>query len=135
MACCILLRLGNKPTLRELQLFTYTSSSGTVENIYIIGAVAARWKKLGIALNFSGEELSAIEQSKFYQVEECCQEVLHRWLGGRSGDWKPITWETLLLAMVDAKCITVAQQVWKALTGEGKLFRNTIINTPRYAFI
>lgn len=62
-----------------------------------------------------------LKKAKFFQVEDCCQEVLYQWLQGRAGDWKPITWETLLLAMVEAQCATVAQKVWKAITDEGKL--------------
>lgn len=113
--------IGNKPALHELQCFTYTNGSGTVEKyIYIISEVAARWQKLGIALNFTGAELDVIEKSKFFQAEDCCQEVLQQWLQGRARGQKPITWKTLLLAMVEAKCTKVAQQVEKALTGQGE---------------
>ena len=117
--CCIPV-IGKKPALHELQCFKYTSDSGTVENIYIINKVAARWKNLGIALKFTGDELCAIERNKLLlSAEDFCLEVLYQWLQGRAGDGKLITWETLLQAMVEARCTEVAQQVWKALTGEG----------------
>ena len=103
-----------------------------MENIYIIGAVATRWKKLGRALNFSSEEISAIELKKCYQVEECCQEVLKRWLNGQARDQMPITWKTLLLAIADAKCVTVAQQVQKALTGDEGKFQRISGNTENF---
>ena len=123
---------GKKPALDELQCFTYTSDSGTMENIYIINGVAARWQNLGIALKFSDDELRAIERSKFFQVEDCCREVLSRWLKGRAGDGKPITWETLLQAMVKAQCTEVARRARKALTGEGVVDDSVLPNQALY---
>ena len=50
----------------ELQYFQYTSDSGAVESVFIMDAIAPRWKQLGIALGFSGPQLDSIEKSKQY---------------------------------------------------------------------
>lgn len=120
--------IESKPTIEELRCFTYVGSSGAVENVYIISAVGTRWKKLGRALNFTSEEISVIELRKNYRIEECCQELLQRWLDGLPGNQASITWETLLQAMAAAECITVTRQVWKALTGEGKSELNSAVS-------
>ena len=105
----------------ELQYFQYTSDSGAVESVFIMDAIAPRWKQLGIALGFSGPQLDSIERSKHYIVEDCCLELLKQWLQGRVVE-QPITWRTLLVAMVQAgHCYSVAQQVWREIAdGEGE---------------
>ena len=51
-------------------------------------------------------------------MKDRCRAVLERWFED-SDD--PLTWRTLLLAMADAGCTGVAQQVWRVLAdGEGK---------------
>ena len=107
---------GDRPTLVELQYFQYTSDSGAVESVFIMDAIASRWMKLGIALGFSGPQLDSIEMSKLKDVEECCLELLKQWLQGRVVG-RPLTWHTLLLAMVQTgQCTSVAEQVWTALS-------------------
>ena len=105
-----------------------------MENIYIIGAVATgcrrNWEE---PLNFSSEEISAIELKKCYQVEECCQEVLKRWLNGQARFQMPITFNTLLLAIADANCVTVpALQVQIALTFDDSKFERISGNTENF---
>ena len=86
--------------------------------------VARRWKQLGIALHFSDSQLDIIEGDRFYQKEACCQELLTQWLQGRAADCgDPPTWRILLDAMHQAGCTSVAQQVEKAVTGEGEYCR------------
>ena len=90
--------------------------------MYIIDAVAARWKSLGIALEFEKYQLDNIKKNH-QSVEECSQELLGQWLEGASNVTKPaVTWKKLLHAMKEARCLTVAQvlQLQKALSGEGK---------------
>ena len=107
---------GNKPTLPELQYFQYTNDSGAVESVFIMDTIAPRWKKLGIALGFSGPQLDSIERSKLKDVEDCCLELLEQWLQGRVVG-RPLTWRTLLLAMVQTgQCTSAAQQVWTVLS-------------------
>lgn len=106
---------GDKPTLKELDCFTYISSSGTEHKIYIINAVATRWRSLGLALGFEGYELDIIKINHPDQVEMRSHEVFAQWLTQKCS--KTATWETLLQAMKKARCGTVAEQVRKALIG------------------
>ena len=47
-------------------------------------------------------------------------ELLEQWLQGRVVG-RPLTWRTLLLAMVQTgQCTSVAQQVWTVLSKEDK---------------
>ena len=50
-------------------------------------------------LKFESDNLCTIEKSRFFQPKDCCLEILDQWLKGRTCDEKPITWETLLLAL------------------------------------
>ena len=133
----------SKPTLLELQYFQYTNDSGAVESVYIMDAIASKWKKLGIALGFSGPQLDIIERSKLKDVEDCCLELLEQWLQGRVVG-RPLTWRTLLLAMVQTgQCTSVAQQVWTVLSdGEGECVHacylawlNYVYNSTMHGFL
>lgn len=108
---------GDKPTLQELDCFTYTSVRGTEHTILIISTVATRWRSLGLALGFEGYELDIIEMNN-PKVELRSQDLLAKWLKRTTS-----TWETLLQAMKKAQCAAIAEQVRKALIGcrEGKL--------------
>lgn len=111
---------GDRPTLSELQCFQYTSDNGAVESVFIMDAIAPKWKKLGVALGFSGAQLDSIEKSKLKEVDDCCLELLKQWLQGRVVG-KLLTWRTLLVAMIQAgHCTNVAQQVWRALDTDGE---------------
>ena len=55
-------------------------------------------------------------------MKDRCRAVLELWLqGGAADSDDPLTWRTLLLAMVQTgQCTSVAQQVWTVLSdGEG----------------
>ena len=135
----IIFYVGDKPTLQELSCFTYTSINGKEKKVYIIDEVAARWKSLGIALSFEKYQLDNIKKNH-QSVEDCCQELLGQWLEGASNSNKPTvtSWEKLLQAMKEARCLTVAQvlQLQKALSGEGKCsqYRACIYFYIRYRY-
>ena len=105
---------GDKPTLQELDYFTYTSVSGTEHRIHIISTVATQWRSLGLALGFEGYELDIIEINN-PKVELHSQDLLAKWLKRTTS-----TWETLLQAMKKAQCAAIAEQVRKALVGCGE---------------
>ena len=109
--------IGDKPTLRELICLKYTNERGEEHKIHIINTVAVRWRTLGPLLNFELSDLDNIRRNNT-DVEDCCQELLSRWLRGAVGG--PVTWERLLEAMEDARCGEVAQQVKKVLSDEGR---------------
>ena len=91
--------------------------SGGQHKIFIIDSVAARWRRLGLALNISDYHLDNIEHSN-HNVEDRCLAMLGHWLRGTAGDG-PVTWERLVEAMEDARCGELVQQVKKALLCTG----------------
>ena len=95
---------GEKPSLHELLCYTYTTNRGIRKEVHIRDGIASEWKELGIMLKFESAELRTIEKSKFFQPKDCCLEILDQWLQGRTCDKKPITWETLLLALMEVGC-------------------------------
>ena len=79
---------------------------------------------------FESAELRAIEKSRFFQVKDCCLEMLEQWLQGGTSNCdhgKPVTWKTLLQAMMDAQCSSpIAVKVWRALSDEGSNLLETL---------
>ena len=111
--------LGDKPTLRQLICLRYTDKNGEECKIHIIDSVAARWRRLGSALNISERDLDNIEHDRRNE-EDYCQELLSQWLRGYVGGGEPVTWETLVEAMEDDRCEEVAQRVREVLSDEGR---------------
>ena len=85
--------------------------------------IASEWKTLGIVLKFENAYLSAIEKSRHFQPNDCCLEMLGKWLEGNTREHgEPVTWRTLLLAIckVEAWCSSSkVEEVWRALSDEG----------------
>ena len=70
---------GDKPTLQLLNCFKYNDVSGASQHrIFIIDSVAARWGRLGLALNISGYYLDNIEHSSHrnYLQASCKNQVV-----------------------------------------------------------
>ena len=109
----------DKPTLRQLNCLRYTDKNGEKHKIHIFDAVTAHWRRLGQALNVNAYDLESIEHEQS-NVEDYCQELLSRWLQGSVGGGEPVTWETLVRAMEDARCEEVAQRVREVLSDEGR---------------
>ena len=65
----------------------------------MVKMVSAKWEELALALHFDGEVIRAVEQNQHFQVEACCRTILQRWLDGEG--LQPVTWETLVEALVD----------------------------------
>ena len=112
--------VGDKPTLPELLCFKYNDISGTQHKIHIIDTVASRWRRLGLALHISDYHLDNIEHNR-HHVENWCQTMLNDWLRGTVGDG-PVTWETLVEAIDDARYGELAQQLKRVLSHCGKSF-------------
>ena len=83
------------------------------EPVRIIDEVATNWKDLGIFLSFTTSELEIISK-QHSKPEECCKEMLTKWLDGYTAsrqDASPVSWETLLTAIKDARWRILAQKV------------------------
>ena len=117
---CVPYHVGDKPTLRDLLCFKYNDISGTQHKIHIIDTVASCWRRLGLALNICDYHLDNIEHNHG-NVEDRCQTMLKEWIQGTVGDG-PVTWETLVEAIDDARYGELAQQLKRVLSHHGKCF-------------
>ena len=115
---CVPYHVGDKPTLPDLLCFKYNDISGTQYRIRIIDTVASHWRRLGLALKISDYHLNNIERNHG-NVEERCQTMLSDWLQGTVGD-RPVTWETLVEAIDDARLGELAKQLKRVLSHCGK---------------
>ena len=75
--------------------------------------VSADWEELALALHFDGEVLRAVERSQHFQVEAACRTILQRWLDGEG--LQPVTWETLVEALVDIEHGALARDLRREL--------------------
>ena len=65
----------------------------------MVEKVSTNWEELALALRFDGEVIRAVERNQHFQVEAACRTILQRWLDGEG--LQPVTWETLVEALVD----------------------------------
>ena len=112
---CVPYHVGDKPTLPDLLCF---KCNGTQHKIHIIYTVASRWRTLGLLLNISDYHLENIERNHG-NVEERCQTMLSDWLQGTVDDG-PVTWETLVEAIDNARYGELAKQLKRVLSHCGK---------------
>ena len=87
--------VGDRPEMWQLQKFVGVSG----RPVRVVEEVSADWEKLALALHFRGVIVRAVEQSQHFQVEAACRTILQRWLEGEG--LQPVTWETLVEALVD----------------------------------
>ena len=81
----------------QLQKFVRVSG----RPVRVVQMVSANWEELALALHFDGEVIWAVERNQHFQVEAACRTILQRWLDGEG--LQPVTWETLVEALVDTE--------------------------------
>ena len=108
--------LDSKPDFKTLVCLKYKDEQGRTQ--IIMDEIAARWKRIGISLNFSPSSLNNIELTCHHDVEGCVNRLLAMWLDGHVQDVSqaPITWETLLQALREARLGQLADVVTDLLT-------------------
>ena len=79
----------------------------------MVEKVSTNWEELALALHFDREVIQAVERNQHFQVEACCRTILQRWLD-REG-LQPVTWETLVEALVDIEHGTLAGDLRREL--------------------
>ena len=86
---------GDRPKMWQLQKFVGVSGRA----FKVVEKVSADWEELALALHFDHEAIRAVKQSEHFQVKAACRTILQRWLEGEG--LQPVTWETLVEALVD----------------------------------
>jgi len=59
--------------------------------------------------------IEIIRENCRYQVEDCCREVLVKWLSGSQCSSGPVTWRTLIAVMRKISFDTLADQLEQEL--------------------
>ena len=110
--------LDSKPDICTLTCFKYKDEQERTQRIYIMDEITAKWKRFGICLKFSPSILDNIESTCRGDVEACVNRLLTMWLEGHVQDVSqaPITWETLLEALRDARLGKLADDLTDLLT-------------------
>ena len=102
-----------KPGIDTLTCLKYTDEQGKMQRIYIMDEIGAKWKRVGRCLKFSTSDLDNIESTCHGDAEECSVKLFTLWLQGHveAVSHLPITWETLLEALKDARMCQLADKL------------------------
>ena len=103
-----------KPEIATLNCFKYKDTNKEMHRYYIMDKIAAKWRRLGIALKFDTNSLDSIETTCNHDVEQCCVKMLTQWLDGYVKQL-PITWRTLLEALRDVHMNQLAGELTELL--------------------
>ena len=92
--------------LHHLDLLKVERKGKTVK---IIDTVASKWDRVALRLHFSGSDISRIERDHHQMCSQACRTMFGEWLEGKGR--KPITWDTLLTALIEAEFSELASNV------------------------
>ena len=109
----ILCVIDAKPGIDILTCLKYTDEQGETQRIHIMDEIGAKWKRVGRCLKFSICDLDNIESTCHGDAEECSARLLNLWLQGHveAVSNLPITWQTLLEALKDARMCQLADKL------------------------
>ena len=106
-SCCVC--IGSAPQLHQLLCLRLGD-----KQLKLVQSVAADWKQLGVMLELNYDVLQSIQKNNRFICEDCCLEVLHKWLSGEG--CQPITWERLVQALKDLGLTALAAQLHELLS-------------------
>ena len=101
--------IAEKPKLYQLQCLQYQG-----RRVKIIETVAAKWEEVALALHFEGNAIQNIQYDPHIRcIDSACRVMLQKWLDGEGH--LPVTWETLMDALVAAGFVTVVEDLQEIL--------------------
>ena len=80
------------PDLRNLTNIKWRNDKGECRKCCLIVSICPKWHKLGILLGMRGPTLSAFSMKNRENPEQCCNDVIIKWLEDGSPHY-PLTWE------------------------------------------
>ena len=105
----MLLHAGDRPKMWQLQKFVGVSG----RPVKVVEEVSADWEELALALHFRGGVIRAVRENE-RQVENACRRILEQWSEDGEG-LQPVTWETLVEALVDIEHGALASELRREL--------------------
>jgi len=83
--------------------------------VKIIETVAAKWEQVALALHFEDHTVQNIQYDpRILCIETNCCAMFKKWLDGEG--CQPVTWETLMDALVGAGFATVVEDLHEIFT-------------------
>ena len=122
--CCIesaqedSLNITSIPKLHELDRI-----EGNGKVVKVIEHVASTWNKVALRLHFNYHDVNRISRDFHQQSVQAISAVLTEWLEGKGR--KPVTWETLILALKEGEYLTIANDL-EVIFG---VRRDTVVGT------
>ena len=121
--------------MKQLQLIKWPSG----DKIMPIETIATHWRKLGTTLGIPETVLKGFSTTHMKEQEDCCREVLQRWLerGSVPKESYPVNWEGLINALEDTGLDVVADDMRQMISrnedGEPALKPATTVPTIKHA--
>ena len=100
--------LDSKPLLHELDLLV-----GNGMKVRVFSTTASRWDNLALRLYFEPSDIERIRKNNHFMCESACRSFFGEWLQGKGR--QPITWRTLVTALVEVDLSEFAKEVEQAL--------------------
>ena len=84
--------------------------------VRVVETAAHSWKAVAMALGFSGAQIRTIERDYLNRSEDACREVFIKWLDGEAEVSSPLTWDTLIERLEEARLDELAESLKHCLS-------------------
>ena len=118
------LKITSIPKLHELD---HIEGNGKI--VKVIEHVASTWNKIALRLHFNHHDICRISRDFHQQSVQAMSTVFTEWLEGKGR--KPVTWETLILALKEGEYLTIANDLEVIFGVHSDTVVCTNVNTPR----
>ena len=97
--------------MKTLFLLKWRDKKGRQKEFRLVKQVSAKWKRFGVILGVTSNDLDALEEQYRGKAESCWREVMRHWLEGGGGCGYPASWSGLCTLLRDAEYAEIANQV------------------------
>ena len=84
----------------------------------VIDAVAHKWERFAIRLDFTFGDIKRIEKECHSQPVDACQHVVGEWLSGKGR--KPISWSTVIEVLEEIDLSALAKDLATVIQGSSR---------------
>ena len=99
--------------MANLHLLKYRKD-GNIEEFRLMNRVSAKWRKFGILLKITNNDLDGFDEKCRGDPDNCWMKVMQRWLDGSTSGYD-ITWEGLYQLLNDLQLSKVATDLKEAV--------------------
>ena len=103
-------------TLKPLTILKWKDERGRIQSFRLIDRVSSNWRRFGILLNLTTNNLDAMWKANDHHSAQCWNRVMQHWLhGGGGGKEYAATWDGLYDLLKDAKYAAVAGELQRVV--------------------